>query len=100
MIGPAAASLGPKETTARGYVVMPVRLTNRSLMLLTVELNSGDSVHLAPDETSTLIDEREVDDNRWVAKLEQRDALAVERAGPPKPAARTKPKAKAKGGAA
>jgi len=69
-------------------------------MLLTVELNSGDSVHLAPDETSAPIDEREVDDNRWVAKLERRVALAVERVGPPKRAAKTKPKAKAKGGAA
>jgi hypothetical protein len=75
---------------------MPVRLTNRSPMLLTVELNSGDSVHLAPDETSAPIDEREVDDNRWVTKLEQRNALAVERGGRLKRAAKAKPRAKAK----
>lgn len=57
---------------------MPVRLKNRSLSLLTVELNSGDSVHLAPDETSTVLDDREVAENPWIAKLERRQSLDVE----------------------
>jgi hypothetical protein len=57
---------------------VPVRLKNRSFSLLTVELNSGDSVHLAPDETSAVLDDREVDENQWIAKLEGRQALEVE----------------------
>jgi hypothetical protein len=57
---------------------VPVRLRNRSFSLLTVELNSGDSVHLAPDETSAVLDDREVDENPWIAKLEGRQAVEVE----------------------
>jgi hypothetical protein len=71
---------------------MPVRLRNRSFTLLTVELNSGDSVHLAPDETSRELDDIEVRDNPWIAKLERRAAVTVEtaqRRTPPRRRGRT-----------
>ncbi|MBN1203485.1 MAG: hypothetical protein JXB05_00990 [Myxococcaceae bacterium] len=58
---------------------MPVRLTNHSRSLLTVTLNSGESVHLAPDESSQPLAELEVDNNPWVKKLLDRHWLAVTR---------------------
>jgi hypothetical protein len=60
---------------------MPVRVVNRSRSLVTVSLNSGESIHLAPDEASGPIDELEVDRNAWVEALLKRRWIAVERAG-------------------
>ncbi|MCY1019293.1 hypothetical protein [Pyxidicoccus sp. MSG2] len=59
---------------------MPVRVVNRSRGLVTVSLNSGESIHLAPDEASGPIDELEVDRNTWVEALLKRQWIAVERA--------------------
>jgi hypothetical protein len=56
---------------------MPVRITNRSRGLLTIELNSGATLHLAPGETSEPVEELEVADNRWVNKLRDRDQIEV-----------------------
>jgi hypothetical protein len=57
---------------------VPVRITNRSRGLLTIELNSGATVHLAPGETSDSVEELEVADNRWVTKLLDRQQIEVE----------------------
>jgi hypothetical protein len=67
---------------------MPVRIINRSRGLLTVELNSGDTLHLAPSETSPPLQDIEVTANRWVERLLDRDLIAVQ-----------KEKAEPKGGA-
>jgi hypothetical protein len=64
---------------------VPVRITNRSRGLLTLELNSGTSLHLAPGETSEPLAELEVDGNRWVRKLLDRDQVRVEQSDEPKP---------------
>jgi hypothetical protein len=61
---------------------VPVRITNTSGRLLTLELNSGESLHLAPRETSEPIDEIAVDDNAMIQRLEDGGAVAVERAKP------------------
>jgi hypothetical protein len=56
---------------------MPVRVINRSRNLLSVPLNSGETVHLAPNESSRRLDDVEVAHNRWVEDLLQRQWLAV-----------------------
>ena len=58
---------------------MPVRITNRSRSLVTVPLNTGDSLHLAPGEVSEPIEDFQVDDNRWVTALLERGTVALER---------------------
>jgi hypothetical protein len=44
-------------------------LTNRARHLVTVPLNSGETIHLAPGESTPAIDDREFDHNRDVARL-------------------------------
>lgn len=56
---------------------MPATLTNKSRALMTVELKSGDWIHLAPGETSAPIDDLEVQHNPRVAKLVERRLVAV-----------------------
>lgn len=58
---------------------MPVCVVNRSRNLVTVSLNSGESIHLAPDEVSQPIEALEIDNNPWVEELLKRRWLAVER---------------------
>lgn len=69
---------------------MPVRIINRSRGLLIVELNSGDTLHLAPSETSPPLQDIEVTANRWVERLLDRDLIAMreEKAEQPKGGAR------------
>ena len=55
-----------------------MEITNRSDGLLTVELNSGESLHLASSETSRPLYDLEVTGNRWVQRLLDRDLIAVE----------------------
>jgi hypothetical protein len=57
---------------------MPVRITNRSRGLVTVELNAGESLHLAPGETSKPIEDYQTRDNPWIAKLVDRGVAVVE----------------------
>jgi hypothetical protein len=56
---------------------VPVRITNRSRGLLTLQLNSGESLYLAPTETSGSLEDLEVTANRWVQRLVDRDLIAV-----------------------
>ena len=71
---------------------MAERITNRTGALLTIGLNTGESVHLAPGETSGPVPEYETHDNPWLEKLVARGQAVVERAPAPKrkPAARKK----------
>jgi hypothetical protein len=46
--------------------------------VLTLELNSGASLYLAPSETSPPLDDLEVTGNRWVQRLLDRDLITVE----------------------
>jgi hypothetical protein len=61
---------------------MRFRITNRSRGLVTVQLNTGDSVHLAPGEQSEPIPDYETDGNPWLAKLVDRQLASVERDAP------------------
>ena len=69
---------------------MPVQITNQShgpwRGLLTVQLNSGESLYLAPSETSPPLDDQEVVANRWVQRLLDRGLIAVEEVAAPTPA--------------
>ena len=48
---------------------MAVTFTNRAKHLLIVEFNSGESVYLAPGETSDPIEEFEINGNQKISKL-------------------------------
>jgi hypothetical protein len=48
---------------------MPVQFVNRSKQLVILELKSGDTVHLAPNEVSGPIEDFEVKDNARINKL-------------------------------
>jgi hypothetical protein len=61
---------------------MPVQVTNLSRSLVTVPLNTGESIHLAPDECSRDIDSVEIADNRWLDELQRRGLVAVRPTGP------------------
>jgi hypothetical protein len=56
-------------------------LTNKSRTLVTVELKSGEWIHLAPGETSRPIDDVEVRRNDRVEKLIGRHVIALSSAG-------------------
>jgi hypothetical protein len=60
---------------------MPVQITNVSPSLVTVPLNSGESIHLAPKERSGTIDDVEVADNQWLEELQRRRLVAVHPTG-------------------
>jgi hypothetical protein len=64
---------------SQGETSMPATLTNKSRSLVTVELKSGEWVHLAPGETSRLIDDVEVHQNDRLAKLIDRKLVALAR---------------------
>jgi hypothetical protein len=56
---------------------MPTRLTNTSKQLLIVPLNSGETLHLAPGETSAdQVADYELDNNDKVKKLVSTNLLA------------------------
>ena len=60
---------------------MPVQITNLSPSLVTVPLNTGEAVHLAPKERSREIDEVEVAGNEWLDELQRRGLVAVRPTG-------------------
>jgi hypothetical protein len=55
---------------------MSVKYINRSHGLSIIPLNSGDSIHLAPGETSPAIDEIEIKNNAKVQKLLRANLIA------------------------
>ena len=66
---------------------MPVRIRNRSRNLVTVELNTRETVHLAPNEVSRGLEDYEWNGNRqleklidggYVEQLEQQEAASDE----------------------
>jgi hypothetical protein len=61
--------------------LMPVRVINRARSLITVPLNSGEALHLAPGETSRALEDVEVDHNAWVSELLHRRWIAVDSLG-------------------
>jgi hypothetical protein len=56
---------------------MPVQVANLSRSLVTLQLNTGESIHLAPKERSRGIDELEIADNPWLHELQRRHLVAV-----------------------
>jgi hypothetical protein len=56
---------------------MPATVTNRSRTLVTLRLNSGDAVHLAPQETTHAIPDFELRENSHLAKLVDRRLVEV-----------------------
>lgn len=58
---------------------MPATLTNKSRALVTVELKSGEWIHLAPAETSRVIDDVELEHNDRVTKLIDGNLVALAR---------------------
>jgi hypothetical protein len=58
---------------------MPTYITNTSKQLLIVPLNSGETLHLAPGETSAdQVADYELDNNEKVKKLVSNNLLAFE----------------------
>jgi hypothetical protein len=49
--------------------------------LVTIQLNTGESIHLAPKERSRTLDELEIADNHWLDELQRRHLAAVQPAG-------------------
>jgi hypothetical protein len=60
---------------------MPVHITNVSNTLVSVELNSGSTLHLAPGERSAAIDPFEVDDNQWIRTLGEQGRVTLDSPG-------------------
>ena len=56
---------------------MSVHITNVSSGPVSVELNTGDTVHLAPGETSRAVGEYEVGDNTWIRMLRDRGHITL-----------------------
>jgi hypothetical protein len=57
---------------------MTAHITNISNALVSVELNSGRTLHLAPGERSEGIEQFEVGDNPWIRTLVERGRLTVD----------------------
>jgi hypothetical protein len=64
---------------SQGESSMPATLTNKSRSLVTVELKSGEWIHLAPGETSGPIDDVEVHQNDRLTRLIDRKLVALAR---------------------
>ena len=64
---------------SQGEASMPATLTNKSRSLVTVELKSGEWIHLAPGETSGPIDDVEVHENDRLTRLIDRKLVALAR---------------------
>ena len=58
---------------------MTVIVTNRSSHLLLVELNTGETIHLAPAESSRVLDDVDIENNPWVDRMRARGDVVVER---------------------
>jgi hypothetical protein len=60
---------------------MPVHITNISNTLVSVELNSGSTLHLAPGERSAAIDQFEVGGNQLIRTLGDQGRVALDTPG-------------------
>ncbi|MFI7128820.1 hypothetical protein ACIBQ1_24165 [Nonomuraea sp. NPDC050153] len=60
---------------------MPVHITNISRTLVSVELNSGSTLHLAPGERSAAIEPFEIGDNPWIRTLGEQGRVALDTTG-------------------
>ncbi len=60
---------------------MSSTIKNLSKQLLIIPLNSGESIHLAPGETSRPIEDYEMKDNAKSQKLAKRGLMATAAAG-------------------
>ena len=56
---------------------MQVAIVNRTTRLLIVALNSGTSLHLGPNQSSTPVDYSEIAGNEKLAKLRALGALTI-----------------------
>jgi hypothetical protein len=54
---------------------MATTITNRAKHLLILQLNDGQSIYLAPNETSRAIDETQLNGNEQVSKLMQNNLI-------------------------
>lgn len=63
-------------------------IQNRARHLLVLPLNSGGTLHLAPGETSSPIEDFELENNEKVERLMSDGQLAVTRSGDAPPAER------------
>jgi len=57
--------------------MMGWRIVNRTPQLLIVPLNSGRAVHLAPNETSPLLEHAEINGNAKVDKLLAKNSITL-----------------------
>jgi hypothetical protein len=73
---------------------MSVKVTNRSRALITVQLNSGEAIHLAPRETSRPIEDFEVRHNSHLLKLVDRRLVDVTEGGQERASAETRKRPK------
>ena len=56
---------------------MPFIITNRAKYLLIVSLNSGETLHLAPGESSEAIEDYELKDNEGAQKLLRENLISA-----------------------
>jgi hypothetical protein len=56
---------------------MPFIITNRAVFLLIVTLNSGETLHLAPGESSAAIEDYELKDNEGAQKLLRENLISA-----------------------
>ena len=56
---------------------MAITITNKADYLLILQLNDGQSVYLAPGESSSAIDERQLSGNEKFAKLRSGNLIAT-----------------------
>jgi hypothetical protein len=66
---------------------LAIRIRNRTGHLVTVELNTRETIHLAPDEVSRPIEEYEAKDNRQLHKLIDRHEIDSSEDEAPRPVA-------------
>jgi hypothetical protein len=60
---------------------MASTIQNRAKHLLVLPLNSGGTLHLAPGETSSLIEDFELENNEKVERLLKEGLIAVTKSG-------------------
>jgi hypothetical protein len=58
---------------------MKITLTNQTKQLLIITLNSGTTLHLPPNGSSTPVEEVEINDNAKIAKLLNAGTVRISR---------------------
>lgn len=56
---------------------MALTLTNRAQHMMIVQLNNGEAVYLTPGQTSSPIDESQINGNEKISKLTRVSALSI-----------------------